>query len=693
LALTPPFFAAFLRHRDANCAAVGAAFGACDLVFMRTFSLSRAFRTVVTQLPPRLACAPELARAALTCACSLAAFAADGALTPRNAARCVSHAAGGALWTIALAALHHQPLLFSEAHLPPWLDVLPARLRPLREAFLRRLAALLARLPPPALDYSALTGLNTLGVSLAAASAGAGQHAFGTLAASGRIALRVYGTLSLTALASSALLGGGAAQLGALSRRLGRDAATTVLEEVRLAAHAPVSEEAALRDVLAVLLRGLFPAARAAVVRLEPPHGHGRARRVAVTAPGCAAAAAAYDSDGDDDGSSRAFVAAQEQVMIADSRDFPDGVASFSDWARAAARAGNGAHPVLIAAPLAAGPIKLGSLVIHFGSGGDVGDAPALPPLEYEATLMRCCRAIGEGLFARREVATSHAASAVASDIFPAHVVAKLLERSRRASNGRLAVPSRGNSGSGRELGAGATVLPARHDAGGAERAAAASASPTRRRRERISSGGSAAGSAGGDAGGSADPAADALRATRASRTSITLPHTSAPTHEDGASDDEDDLFFHEQHACISIIFIDVVDFTPLAESQPPAATMRQLHGLFRRFDALCGVLDVYKIETSALRGRAACCIACVRALTHASSRVTQLAMRISRLRGCCRAARTRSTPPPRCSSRCARTPPPRRWGCACAAACTAGPSPPAWSAPCARASASSATW
>jgi class 3 adenylate cyclase len=60
------------------------------------------------------------------------------------------------------------------------------------------------------------------------------------------------------------------------------------------------------------------------------------------------------------------------------------------------------------------------------------------------------------------------------------------------------------------------------------------------------------------------------------------------------AAEEEGELYA-EDHDCISIVFIDVVGFTALAETQPAAATMRQLHALFSRFDELCGLLGCYK--------------------------------------------------------------------------------------------------
>ena len=65
LLITPAVMAAFLRHREGNCGPA-AGYGDCSLVFMRTISLVRAFRPVAAQLPPRLAFAPEAARAAVT---------------------------------------------------------------------------------------------------------------------------------------------------------------------------------------------------------------------------------------------------------------------------------------------------------------------------------------------------------------------------------------------------------------------------------------------------------------------------------------------------------------------------------------------------------------------------------------------------------------------------------------------------
>ena len=80
-----------------------------------------------------------------------------------------------------------------------------------------------------------------------------------------------------------------------------------------------------------------------------------------------------------------------------------------------------------IAAPLSAGAAshRLGSLLLHFGSRG-------APATGYELLLLRCARAIGAGLRARREVQLARAAASVVKDIYPSHVVPQLLRHHSR---------------------------------------------------------------------------------------------------------------------------------------------------------------------------------------------------------------------------------------------------------------------
>ena len=81
---TVPLCADFVVERAAiNCSGI-AGRGACTLVYFRTFSLSRAFKLVVTQVPASLAFAPEAAKQALAAACALAGYWADGALGVRR---------------------------------------------------------------------------------------------------------------------------------------------------------------------------------------------------------------------------------------------------------------------------------------------------------------------------------------------------------------------------------------------------------------------------------------------------------------------------------------------------------------------------------------------------------------------------------------------------------------------------------
>ena len=52
------------------------------------------------------------------------------------------------------------------------------------------------------------------------------------------------------------------------------------------------------------------------------------------------------------------------------------------------------------------------------------------------------------------------------------------------------------------------------------------------------------------------------------------------------------------EHSNVSILFMDIVGFTPLAKSVHPQEVMHMLNELFSEFDALCNEFGVYKVET-----------------------------------------------------------------------------------------------
>jgi class 3 adenylate cyclase len=594
LLVTPALFGAFLWRPDlraANCPDA-AGLGGCGLAFISTIHLSRSFRPVVAQVPPRLAFAYELARAALTAACALLAYAADGALGAAALAAVLARSAAALAFTLALISAHHDPTFSDAELLPPWLDLWPAPWRPAREAALRSLAAAAARLAPMPLDHRVMCGLNVLGNTLAGVLHARAGTPLATLGANGRIVLRVYLTLSVSAAASAALSGGGTRKLGAMARRLGLDAERELADEVRLALAEAPSEAEALRAAAGALRARLFPRARALALRIALA---GDEAPLAV-ALGAAEAAAALRDEGDGGeeaaGGSRAFVAAQDRCLVADSRDFPAGLATFADWARAGAAGAD----VVVTAPLPAGPALLGTLVASFGAGA--------APERYERPLLATCRAIGEGLFARRELATASAASALASDVFPSHVVARLLERSRRASGCSAARLSRQPSSSASLASLAPCDAPgdeggAAGAAGAATAAAAAAAerSPSPRRASPPAQPGglSRAPAAEQDEAAGQQPRdpAEALRRRRLSDA-----RGAATPAEDETADADAHLFCSEAHECVTVVFVDLVDFTPLAESQEPMATMQMLHALFSRYDDVADALDVYKLET-----------------------------------------------------------------------------------------------
>ena len=596
LFVLPIIFAVFMspaEHMKANCPDT-AGYGDCGLVFIRTFGLLRIFRSIGAQVPPRLSFAFELMRCALTTACGIAAFVIDGALTPVAMAKVLISGMLSFFVSVMLTQLHHEAV-FQDNFLPPWLDLWPRAWRPARDVLLSRLAAVCVLARPVSLDYRALSGITALGVALVSVIK-PGAETFTTMHLTARIVLRIYLTLSGVGLLN-VVLTGGSLSLDSVMRRMGMDSEATLVFEVRRAVVDASSEEAALRGAATALRRSLFPRATSLVLRVVPATPSGQPLVHVSRADGSEAAADELGGDDSDlEGeSSLAFVAVQDPCMIADSRDFPSGLATFSDWAQASAAG----VTTVITAPLPAGPAKTGALVVRFGGTGRSN----LPPVSYEAALMRCCRAIGEGIFARREAATSSAASALASDVFPAHVVAKLLERNRRTS-GNTQTPRHSMSGprpsmSGprpsmtgqrpslnlprpsmsagprrsltgprpsQSLAVTAPVLSA--EATPSEAATSNPPSPLREPAPARTS----------------DPEADMLRRRLSMRQSQSLT---------GGTSDEDDDFFSEDHECVSIIFVDCVQFTPLAESQTPAQTMHMLHRLFSRFDALCSELGL----------------------------------------------------------------------------------------------------
>ena len=54
------------------------------------------------------------------------------------------------------------------------------------------------------------------------------------------------------------------------------------------------------------------------------------------------------------------------------------------------------------------------------------------------------------------------------------------------------------------------------------------------------------------------------------------------------------------KHQAITIFFMDIVGFTPLAKEADPQDVMKMLNELFSVFDALCGVHDVHKVSSIA---------------------------------------------------------------------------------------------
>lgn len=65
-----------------------------------------------------------------------------------------------------------------------------------------------------------------------------------------------------------------------------------------------------------------------------------------------------------------------------------------------------------------------------------------------------------------------------------------------------------------------------------------------------------------------------------------------------------------ESHACVSVIFADIVSWTSIAASLPPEQAMLLLNRLWQRFDTLCSSHGIYKVETIGATRATARCIA-----------------------------------------------------------------------------------
>ncbi|KAJ9510625.1 hypothetical protein QJQ45_027494 [Haematococcus lacustris] len=55
---------------------------------------------------------------------------------------------------------------------------------------------------------------------------------------------------------------------------------------------------------------------------------------------------------------------------------------------------------------------------------------------------------------------------------------------------------------------------------------------------------------------------------------------------------------YKQWHPAVSVLFADIVGFTNMSQQCEPEDVMRMLHDLFSRYDALCGLHGVYKVET-----------------------------------------------------------------------------------------------
>ena len=66
----------------------------------------------------------------------------------------------------------------------------------------------------------------------------------------------------------------------------------------------------------------------------------------------------------------------------------------------------------------------------------------------------------------------------------------------------------------------------------------------------------------------------------------------------DGRGADSGRALYAEEKKNVSIIFSDIVGFSRIADGIKPMRVMDMLQNLFNRYDALCEMHGVYKVET-----------------------------------------------------------------------------------------------
>jgi class 3 adenylate cyclase len=591
----------------------------CATAYFNAVHVAAALRWVRLQLPARLVVLPEAFRCVVATLFALGLVAArqPGALTPVLVASLALRAAATALlMPLAVALCHNR--VFHMRHMPPGLASWPAAAAPAAAALAaaaERAAA--ALLPEPAMDAAAAAGLLAAYLALQVLHGSYSMRPIALHAARLNVVLLAATCASVV---HKRRTGAGAA-LALLQKRLGRAAggapafqaapparrgagdasgseSTSTDEDVRaeddpdaIDADASLtrrlmrepSEQQAVRAALAALHKR-FPAARAcALATLEGEEGSdgdadgkmgsggngggfsGSARfrtrflevaaaddgeraalRAALSLVAAASPAAAR--------SAARAVCAPGGPAVACSCDWAGGAAAFDDW-RAAARGGLRAGAFLTArlpsigggASAAGGASAVGFLVLAFGDARAFGAADAAA---HDA-LFAFASAAGAALGARRAADAAAAAArrlgratALAAEQYPSHLLHALGARARRASASTASASARNS----------ATA----DAAAAAEAVADAEAAAAR--------GDSGAG------GGGADAVAD-------------------------ADEEESDLLM-EHHDDVTVVVADVVGFSALCDALPPDASIRLLHRLWSRFDALAAAHALYKVET-----------------------------------------------------------------------------------------------
>jgi len=521
-----------------NCPGASA-FG-CGQRYFISFHTAIMPKTIISQLTGRFFFFPELLRNAAFAATTLTLAHRDGSATPARVLLVLAETAGCFLYTL-LAIKLCRSRDFETRHVPN-VTTCPTALAPLMERVVRPLERFVrSLLDEPVLDYNTVTGIATSAVLITGV-----LFADETLfAVSAAINLQFL-SLLLTALAGK-VIGGTAAGLALLTRRLGIGSGQRSLSALGIVLDALPSEEAVLQTAMGAL-HTLLPSAAALAIAAFPEDGRPGDERglagvevSAGTVQAHSALEAALDLGGHS-GTSAAFVCdrlgAQHSVATAWSGDFPTGISTFADW-RAALRGGLDSNGAAVTAPLPSGHAVMGFVTAHWTARPD-------DMMEKTQRLRELCEVVGAIIASKRARAKLEASQSIMTDIFPRHVVDQLLQSRPRSS------------------------APAPDDMlapDGTQRTKNDGALARTSSEQRL-----------------------------VGRRSVVRPSITGRISTGGGPGRS--RLFAEAFDAVTVVFADIVGFTQLSETRPPEEVMGFLNELFTAFDDLCYTHGIYKVET-----------------------------------------------------------------------------------------------